>query len=545
MLTDNQIEMLGDQIAGLYQGYEQDVIADIARRVKKTGRFTETAELQAKSLMDAGESPAVIRKKVMQLLRADEAYQKAVADNTLQYKKTAMEEIKAMEEEAKRQGDEIIANAGDMSYNADLSMWDKAGKTLNKDSGMTNLIAEMQKATRGTLKNLTNTMGFKGAYDFTSVQNAYVKTLDKAVLKMATGTFSFDRAVSDCVSELAHSGLRSVSYDSNGKKRTYQLDTAARLCIRTSCHQLSAQISMHNCDKTDQDLVEVDSHWGARPEHAAWQGKIYSRSGHSKKYPSFSVCRYGAVDGLCGANCRHTFYPFFEGISEPAKWYKEPAPKDYMGKRYSYTDATQKQRQMERNIRATKREIEAQKYIGGDTTVLARKCRAQESEYLSFSEKMDISPKKNRLTVRKGTSNLNTTSMVKSTNQNKSTKSIVTNEKRDTMNIVEQSISSGKVDKKVNLHKQNRHIKASDEYISGRSYINGTIDDAQRIVDNLSGTGEPVYKPNGEWNNKEKVIADKIIGVDVDPVTGSETKTKSATIHYSKTGSHVVPRKDK
>ena len=49
-LTDNQIEILGDRIAGLYQELENDVIADIARRVKKTGTYTETAELMAKAM---------------------------------------------------------------------------------------------------------------------------------------------------------------------------------------------------------------------------------------------------------------------------------------------------------------------------------------------------------------------------------------------------------------------------------------------------------------------------------------------------------------
>ena len=52
MLTENQLEMLGDQIAALYQALEQDVIADIARRVKKTKRFTETAELMAQAMKE-------------------------------------------------------------------------------------------------------------------------------------------------------------------------------------------------------------------------------------------------------------------------------------------------------------------------------------------------------------------------------------------------------------------------------------------------------------------------------------------------------------
>lgn len=109
---------------------------------------------------------------------------------------------------------------------------------------------------------------------------------------------------------------------------------------------------------------------------------------------------------------------------------------------------------------------------------------------------------------------------------------------------VMKAIESGKVSAKINVNKQNRHIKSSNGYIEGRSYISGTIEDAQKLVDELSGTGEPVYKPNGEWNNKEKVTANKIIGVNIDPNTMKETDTSKATIHYSKTGSHIIPRKE-
>ena len=71
MLTENQLEMLGNQIAALYQALEQDVIADIARRVKKTKRFTETAELMAQAMKETGMVPDRIREEVMKLLRAD------------------------------------------------------------------------------------------------------------------------------------------------------------------------------------------------------------------------------------------------------------------------------------------------------------------------------------------------------------------------------------------------------------------------------------------------------------------------------------------
>lgn len=411
MLTDEQLEIFGDRMAGLYQAYEQDVISDIARRVKKTGRYTETAELMAQQMYEAGMSPAKIQTEVMKVLRADKAYQDEVAQNTLEWKKYVKSEIEAMEADALAEGNMIIAEAGDMSFNYDMAAWERAGKKLTKDSAIAMLIEEMGKNTNETFKNLTNTMAFKGVYNMMPIQDLYIKSLDKAVLKMATGTFSFDQCVNDLVRELAQSGLRSVDYASG---RTYQIDTAARMAIRTSCSQLAGKISMRNCEATGTDLVEVSAHWGAREDHAIWQGKIYSLSGKSKKYPDFAICRYGEVDGLKGVNCRHDFYPFFEGISEPTQWPKEPEAIEYKGRTYTYTEATQKQRQMERNVRATKREIEAQKVLGGDIKILEAKKRKQIAEYHEFSNAMEIRPKDNRLRVASGTSDLNKKSKLKS-----------------------------------------------------------------------------------------------------------------------------------
>lgn len=428
MLPEEVLEQLGDRGAALFQAFEQDLIADIARRIKKTGRYTETAELQAQAMMAEGVSPAEILKEVMRILQADDEYQKEVAQNTIEWKKYVKAEIQAMREKAKEEGDDIIANAGDMSFNYDLSMWEQNGEKITKDSAINRMISEMSKDTAGTFKNLTKSMGFKGAYSFVTLQNAYIRYLDKAVVKMASGTFSYDRAVEDAVREMAHSGLRSVDYASG---RTYQLDTAARMCVRTSCHQLSAKMSMHNCEKMGTDLVEVTAHWGARPEHAVWQGKIYSRSGKNKKYPPFSECHYGAVDGLCGVNCRHTFYPFFEGISEPTKWDEEPEPKEYNGKTYTYYDMTQKQRQMERKVRETKREIEAKRAIGGDTDDLEAAKRKQIAEYHKFSDEMGIRPKDNRLRVVKGSSDLTKTKSYKAAKRGQELKSGALNIKND------------------------------------------------------------------------------------------------------------------
>ena len=53
-LTVEQLEILGAALADVYQQLERAAIADIARRLRKTERLTETAELMAEALQQKG-----------------------------------------------------------------------------------------------------------------------------------------------------------------------------------------------------------------------------------------------------------------------------------------------------------------------------------------------------------------------------------------------------------------------------------------------------------------------------------------------------------
>lgn len=112
---------------------------------------------------------------------------------------------------------------------------------------------------------------------------------------------------------------------------------------------------------------------------------------------------------------------------------------------------------------------------------------------------------------------------------------------RDT--IVRDAISSGEVSKVINREKQARHTESG--HSPGRSYIYGDLDDAQKLVDELGGTGEAVIVKGDTWSKHERVTAPKAVGIHVDPDTGEETETKAAMIVYSKTGTHIYPRKER
>ena len=404
-LSEQQIDVLADKyIIGLYQDLEDEVIADIARRVQKTGRYTETAEIMAKSMVENGFSADQIRVEVMKMLRADREYQMAVAENTMAYKREVQQIINATVEAAKESGDTLTAEAGNMAWNNDLSMWKQQGEDLKKSNSLSKFVRASSLQTAGALKNLTKTMGFKNtALGTTGIMNMYQREMDLALIKVSTGTFSFDQAVKDCVHRLAQSGLRSIDYESG---RSYQLDIAARMAVRTGMSQLSGKITEENLKNSNHDLVITTQHMGSRPDHAVWQNKVFSYSGKSKKYPDFvKETGYGTVTGLKGANCTHDFYPFWEGASIIPEDIKEPAPRTIGGKTYTYYESTQKQRQMERQIRATKREIEATKSIGGDTQELQSKLRGQLSDYTSFSKAAGLKERDNRLRVVTGTTN--------------------------------------------------------------------------------------------------------------------------------------------
>lgn len=406
MLSDELIEELIEQyMIEVYQELEKDVLQDIARRVAKTGRFTETAELMAQSMREQGFSAAQIHAEVMKILQADKEYMNMIAQETKAYKAMVTKAISDTEKNAKALGNKFMAEAGDMAFNADMSMWEAAGLDLKANPKVSQIVNSFTKDLNGQLRNLTRTTGFKNtALGTTGVMNAYQRALDKALLEISSGAFSFDEACNKVVEQMAASGLRSIDYAGG---RSYQLDTATRMCARTSVNKMAAHITQSNCENMDQDLVIISQHEGARDEHAEVENKIFSLSGRSSKYPAISAplpsdggdgAGYGDPGGICGINCRHTFYPWFEGISEKPERIDPWDDKEVDGKEYTYYDATQRQRAMEREIRALKRE----KYVASTTEAqraLQRRISAKVDEYNAFSDRVGIRPKPNRLRV--------------------------------------------------------------------------------------------------------------------------------------------------
>ena len=372
MLSDNQLEYIGAEFAALFQQMEQDIIKDVARRVAKTSRWTETAELQAGALREMGYSPAEIYRSVLEKLGADSEYRTLVRENTIEHKQMVTETIKRTVEEAKAKGDDLVSQAGNMAFRNDMSLWRKGGKVLMDSSPIKQIVRFYQTQLTKEVGGLTGSTGFviKGEKPIPT-DDIYHKELDRMLTNVTSGAFTTEQAIQESMKRMTQSGVRYVHFDSGVSRN---IDTAMRLAIQTTSSQMAGSITVNNLSATGEDLVEVSSHAGARNDgigcmnHASWQGKVYSISGapheEESKRLGYKIQKLEDVTGypsdptgLCGYNCRHTFHVFFEGISEPDEPEKEPEPFVWHGKIYDHYHARQKQRQMEREIREVKRKV--------------------------------------------------------------------------------------------------------------------------------------------------------------------------------------------
>ena len=95
------------------------------------------------------------------------------------------------------------------------------------------------------------------------------------------------------------------------------------------------------------------------------------------------------------------------------------------------------------------------------------------------------------------------------------------------------------VNKTINPGKQDKHIKGSNNYSENKSYLTISKERAQELVNQYAGKGILEFSDSGKWNKKEIITTDEQIGF-VKNKNG-EIETNSFKIHYSKTGTHIVP----
>ena len=319
MLTPAYLAGCADKVAAMFSQLEADITADVAARVAKMGRYSETSQWQAQKLREA-----------------EAAYD------------MCQRMLKTCRKSANKEVQEVLLNGCREAMRADDSIYRAAGMhtySISSSEALMDIILAGLAKTNGVMDNLTMTTARDASH---SIQSA----LDRAYMQVMSGAYSYDQAAARVIRDLGSKGYTCFKYDSG--MRT-SLEAATRRALLTGLNQTTAELQLHRATDLGTELVEVSAHAGARPTHAVWQGEIYSLHGDTGKYRDFyRETEYGDGDGLCGWNCYHNFYPYVEGVSKPT-FEKDPARR--LGKTNDELyEETQQQRYYERQVRKSRRE---------------------------------------------------------------------------------------------------------------------------------------------------------------------------------------------
>ena len=339
MLTPDQVNAYAGLMAAPWDALSERLLRDMVRRIVKAGRITSTAEYQ------------LYRAKA---LGASQAY--------------LLQQMSTIAQQIGQQEAAIFAQAMKQAYEKDVQDAGAAGRaltSLGESEEAQQLVESGYRRTMNTLYNLTQTRAVMSNQNMLATQQRQLAYyLDLAHMDATSGIFSSDAAARRALNELAAKGLGAITYPSG---HVDTLDVVILRATRTGINQTAGEITRHNADELDCDLMELDAHVGARTgdggqnltNHSWWQGQIVSRSG-KHGYLSLADIGYGDVRGFMGANCAHNWAMYWEGASKRSYTPERlaainAATVTYNGKKIERYKATQMQRAQERQIRADKR----------------------------------------------------------------------------------------------------------------------------------------------------------------------------------------------
>lgn len=367
-----------DKMTARFADLEDRVMQDIVRRINMAGKITSTADWQINRLKVLGYSSEDIEASLKETLNATYPEMFELYDKVINWEYVRNKDVYEQ------------INAEYIPY--------------NENEQFKQITEGIKRQTQRDLENITQSLGFyldygDGRRVLTPLAQVYQGFLDAACMDIVSGAFDYNSVLRRVVTQLTNSGLRQIDYVSG---RSNRIDVAARRAIMTGMSQITGKITDYNAEKLGVDHFEVAWHSGARPTHAVWQGKVWTRE------QLINVCGLGSATGLLGINCYHEYYPFFPGISErnwTDEWLEEKkrqenTPKTFGGKEYTLYEAKQQQRKMETAMRAQREKVKLLEAGGADPdeVMLARaKYQGQLDEYAKFSRKMGFKQERERV----------------------------------------------------------------------------------------------------------------------------------------------------
>ena len=231
-----------------------------------------------------------------------------------------------------------------------------------KSKSVKRVMHNLRKQAKDSL-NLTNTTMLHKAQEAfkTLVQNTAeeaLKIMNNNTGAVITGAESRQQALRKTIRQFNDKGITGF-VDKRG--RNWTPEAYVNMAMRTTAGSVANEVQTARCEDMRVNLIQIDSHSGARPKCAKDQGKIFSLdntsgttedlNGRKIRYYPWNSSSYGEPDGILGINCGHHKYPFIPGVNIQRYF-----PTEDMDANNRLYKQTQVQRALERDVRKQKRE---------------------------------------------------------------------------------------------------------------------------------------------------------------------------------------------
>ena len=392
-MTDKEIARFSAPVIQAYRDMEDELLRLIAKQIAKDGRLSDTSKWRIRQLARAGE----VNRQALNII---DSYSGGISTEVYDAILAAAESEVGHLDAAMLN---LLSEKGHMTddaMNALQSFERQSRQELNVRNAE---IAEGYASALSERCNLVNTvMGYSARSAYSQAvrdisaevdRQSVIDTLNQGAASVVSGNMGLQEATRKVIHKLAEKGLPGFT-DKAG--RQWSPEAYVRMDLRSTMGNTARAAQDARCDAYGIALIEVSSHMGARPKCAPYQGRVFSRDGSRGtvedlngspiEYIPLSETSYGEPDGLFGINCGHQQYPFIPGVSLKTYY---PYDEAENAKRY---EDTQRQRALERKIRADKRECMMLQETGDEEGLrkAAGQLRADRDRYQDFCKQTGL-----------------------------------------------------------------------------------------------------------------------------------------------------------
>lgn len=335
-ITPYQLTLYTSQVTDIYRALESEIFKQITKRLKTSQDVTkdnvlkwQMEQLQDLHLLNDSTMKLIVKATGLSKNKIEEAFKKAGIDT-----------VKSVDTDVEGYFDAPLP----LSSNLDNIIETYVKQVFVGNADMPGL-------------NLVNQTLISTQYGSGAVMKIYENIVNETTAKVLAGQMTIQQALEETIINWANKGVQSTFIDKGG--HSWSLERYVDTVLRSTVNRTYNELRMSRMSEYGTDLVLVSSHAQARPACSHAQGRVLTTNRERRgEYPSIYEFGYGTAAGLRGINCRHMFFPLFEGISTNNQ------PKFNPMEAQDNAKIQQGQREIERKIRRLKKDLMIAEELG-------------------------------------------------------------------------------------------------------------------------------------------------------------------------------------